>query len=217
MIVDLIGSNEAQGDERRDAEAGRCEEDRPCREFRSDESHEAGRDGGSGSLESLVATRPQGHGASPDEAEADRRNGGPDQSRGEAVEDLGEDEEVEDRRERINEGGASERDDPASDQQLLAGHRVGERATGNKADDGRETADRQEQPDILFRPVEAGKIEGHERAEAGLHVGDEKIRPVESVPAACGDRFAQRPARFPVFRSRLAEPTSQSPLHSCLT
>ena len=179
--------------------------------------HEAGRDGGSGSLESLVATRPQGHGASPDEAEADRRNGGPDQSRGEAVEDLGEDEEVEDRRERINEGGASERDDPASDQQPLAGHRVGERAAGNKADDGRETADRQEQPNILFRPVEAGESKATNKPKLVCTSEMKKFVQSSPVPAACGDRFAQRSARFPVSRGRLAEPTSQSPLHSCLT
>jgi hypothetical protein len=40
------------------------------------------------------------------------------------------------------------------------------------------------QPDILFRPTEIGQIERQERAEADLDVGQKKISPIESPPAA---------------------------------
>src|SRR5262245_21587519 len=41
-------------------------------------------------------------------------------------------------------------------------------------------------PDVLFRPAEVGQVECEERAEAQLNIGEKKIRPIESPPAAIG-------------------------------
>jgi hypothetical protein len=45
--------------------------------------------------------------------------------------------------------------------------------------------------DIANRPAVMRQIKGNESAKAGLHVGDEKIRPVEARAALSQSRGAQ--------------------------
>ncbi len=174
-------------------------------EKRTDEPHDTGRDRGSCGLEALVASRARRHRAPTHEPKADRRDRGADQPGRQAMQHLGEDDEVKCRSERIDQGGARERGDAAGDEEALVPDPVGERAAGNEADDGREATDRQYQADIRFRPVQAGEVECYEGAEARLHVRDEEIGPVKSQPAARRNRLAQGSAGLSVFCGGLAE------------
>jgi hypothetical protein len=66
----------------------------------------------------------------------------------------------------------------------LPAHRIGERAARDLRRDRRQSADSKREPDVLFRPTEIGQVKRQERAEAHLHVGQEKVRPIEPAPAA---------------------------------
>jgi hypothetical protein len=50
----------------------------------------------------------------------------------------------------------------------------------------RQPTDGERKPDILLRPTEIGQVKRQERAEAHLHVREEKIRPIEPTSAAIG-------------------------------
>src|SRR5215469_12368809 len=79
------------------------------------------------------------------------------------------------------------RGDPGSNQGALPSQRVGQCAPRNQKQHTGEAADRQRQPDVLFRPAEIRQIERQERAEADLHVGHEEIRPIETVTTLIRD------------------------------
>src|SRR5262249_29628569 len=80
-------------------------------------------------------------------------------------------------------GGGNERE-PRRRQCSLPTHRVGERAAWDLRRHRRQPTDGERKPDVLFRPAEIGQVECEERAEAQLNIGEKKIRPIESAPAA---------------------------------
>ena len=62
-------------------------------------------------------------------------------------------------------------------------HGVGERAAWDLRCHTRQSADREREPNVLFRPTQIGQVESEERAEAHLDIGQEKVRPIETPPA----------------------------------
>jgi hypothetical protein len=63
----------------------------------------------------------------------------------------------------------------------------------------RQSTDGERNPDVLLRPPEIGQIKRQKRAEAHLHVGQEKIRPIEPTPAAIGYFPVSKFAPVPVL------------------
>ena len=65
---------------------------------------------------------------------------------------------------------------------------------------------------LALLPVggEIREIEGHERAESGLDVGQEEIHPVESAPALPGNGGVERSARAAIRRERTAQPARRA-------
>src|SRR5215831_3435648 len=118
------------------------------------------------------------------EAEADRRDRRPDDAAGHAVENLGREYEREAWPQRQNECRGRDQDKAARRQPPLPTDSVGERAAGDLRRHARQSTDGQREPDVLFRPTPIGQVESQKRAEAHLDVGQEKIRPIETPPAA---------------------------------
>ena len=88
---------------------------------------------------------------------------------------------------RIQDQGCSrDHDDAGGDQESLAPQRIGERAPRDQRHRAHRVADRQHQPDRLLRPFEIGQVEGDKGAKTFLDVGDEKIHPIETMPALIG-------------------------------
>ena len=69
------------------------------------------------------------------------------------------------------------RDDP------LGTHRVDQRAARYLAQQRDQAGDRQHQADLDLRPFLRRQVDGDERTEAGLHVGDKEDEPVEPLQA----------------------------------
>jgi hypothetical protein len=64
--------------------------------------------------------------------------------------------------------------------------------------------------DATFRPAKVGEIKSHERAEAGLRVGDEEVRPVEAEAAPSRCRRVQRSPHVAIAGNRPAQTSSLS-------
>ncbi len=113
----------------------------------------------------------------------DRRR---DDSRRRAVQDLCEDHEQVGGMQREDQGGDRDHDHAGRDQRPLPRDRIGQYAARDQRHSTGNPADRQHQPDRFLRPVEIGKVEGNEGAEALLHVRDEEIHPIQAAPAPGG-------------------------------
>ena len=101
----------------------------------------------------------------------------------------------EDRRRRIGERTDRDRDDGETCDQPFRSRGIDERAAGHLPDQRDETADGENEADIDLRPFLGGQIDRDERAETGLHIGDEEHEPVEPAQAAlrrAAGRFLQR-------------------------
>ena len=68
-------------------------------------------------------------------------------------------------------------------QQPLGSHRIDQGAARNLSQQGHERADAQHQPDLGLRPGLGRQVDGDERNEARLNVGQEEHEPVEAALA----------------------------------
>ena len=121
-----------------------------------------------------------------DEAEADRRDGRPEDAARRGMQRRSRQHGREDRPCRVDErAGGDQRDRDAGD----AAHRTdgidqsAARHLAHQGDDGR---DRQDEADFDLSPLLRRQVDGDEGAEAGLHVGDKEDEPVEPLQAAPG-------------------------------
>src|ERR1700722_15180107 len=67
-----------------------------------------------------------------------------------------------------------------------------------------EPAYRRDETDAALRPAEMCEIKSDEGAEPGLHIGREKIHPVETVATLWRRRRMQRSSRLTIVRGQFA-------------
>ena len=199
-VIDLVGLDPAERDQRRDAQDRGGEEDRAGRYVASEHSHERRGRGIAGGGEPVVSSDPQRHAAPADQPEADRRDGGADDAGGQAVQAFGREHHRAGRPQREQQCRRADHHDAHCGQCALPVRCVGERAAGNERRHADHPADRQGHADVLLRPSRVRQIECQERAEAHLHVGQEKIGPVEPAPALVGNFAIALPALPAVLR-----------------
>ena len=104
----------------------------------------------------------------------------------------------EDRQRRIGQGGDADGDDGDAGDEALGARGIDDGAAGHLAEQRHDARRRLHEADIELRPALPGQIDRHERAETGLHVGDEEDEPIE--PAQAARRRMQR--RLAAFRGR---------------
>ncbi len=132
----------------------------------------------------MVAAEAPAQGAVADEAETDRGERELGHAAGAAVHDLRHHHEQEAREEGEDQRADGDQDERGGEQQPLRAHVVHQGAARCLARDGDEGAHRERQPDASLRPALRREVEGDERAETRLHVGDEEVQPVESALAS---------------------------------
>src|SRR6185312_3148219 len=146
----------------------------------------------------------RGHGAPPDNAEADRADRRRDDARGQPVQNFrGEDEEPGGKQSQDQRRRADHRDADCG-QGALPADCVGECAARYLAEHAEQAPRRQRHADARLSPSEARQVEGDESAETGLDIGEEEIQPVEPVTAAARAGRSQASLRRAIARRRLA-------------
>src|SRR6185437_15739856 len=81
------------------------------------------------------------------------------------------------------------------EEQALVRCGIDDRAAGKLAEDSRNPADREQQADHALRPAVGDQIDGDERTESGLDIGDEEVEPIERALTLirwCGIVLCQR-------------------------
>ena len=154
----------------------------------------------------VVAAGAHRHGAAANEAETDGADRRGDDARRRTLQNLREKHRDEIRLQREEQRGRAGHENAERRQAPFPGDRVGKRAAGNLADHAGNSACRQRHADTCLRPARLRQIEGDEGAEAGLHVGDEEIHPVEAAPALRRRRHVQRAPRLAIPRGRGVQP-----------
>ena len=125
-----------------------------------------------------------------DQAEADRGHGRAEHAACQRVQDRSRQHDREDRQRRIGQGGDADGDDgDAGDHPFRTGG-IDDGAAGHLAEQRHDARRRLHEADIELRPALPGQVDRHERAETGLHVGDEEDEPIE--PAQAARRWPQR-------------------------
>src|SRR5262249_43464102 len=200
-VIDLVRSDFGQRDQRRDAQDRRGDEYGAVRQVCSEPTHERSGHSISGAGEAVISPNATRHSMTAGETETDRSDRCSNDARGHAMQNLSHEYEREARPERENECRGSNQDQnrmppaPASNARRPAPPRrgAGGRPAGFSRPHPRQSADREREPNVLFRPTQIGQVESEERAEAHLDIGQEKVRPIETPPAtvpgafACGD------------------------------
>ena len=101
-----------------------------------------------------------------------------------AVQQFGEVDGPHQREQREQQGAEADGDHADDRRGALVVQRVDQRASRHLADQGRDGPEAERDPDLAVRPLVGGQVDGDERSEAGLHVGDEEIHHVERACAA---------------------------------
>jgi hypothetical protein len=133
-----------------------------------------------------------------DQAEADRGHRRTEHATCQRVQDRSRQHDREDRQRRIGQGGDADGDDGDAGDEALGAGGIDDGATRHLAEERDDARRRLHETDIELRPALPGEVDRHERAEAGLYVGDEKDEPIE--PAQAARRRMQR--RLAAFRRR---------------
>jgi hypothetical protein len=151
-------------------------------------------------------------------AEADRGDRGADEPGAHAVENLSHEHEREARPQCEDQRRDRNQDKTARCQTPLPTHRVGECAARDLRRHRRQSTDGERKANILLRPTEIGQVKRQERAEAHLHVGQEKVQ--SSPRRLRSDTSRSRSLRLwrcseISRRDRLWIPTSRSRIREC--
>ena len=124
-----------------------------------------------------------------DQMQADRGDRGREHAARECVQRLRDRHRQFGRLDRQQQGGDDHADQCAARGGALVAHGIHQRAGGKLADQRDDGAEREDEADLHLGPFVRGQIDGDERAEAGLHIGDEEVHQIER-PRTARRKFA---------------------------
>ena len=130
--------------------------------------------------EAGIAADPFTEGSPADQSEAHGGDGGGQHGTGEAMEHLGGQHRAPGGPEGEHDGADADGDAGGQGGQALVVKGVDQRAAGELADHAGDGADAERGADAALGPGFGAEIDGDERAEAGLDVGDEEVMPIQA-------------------------------------
>ena len=172
--------------QRRQGQRRRQKEHRPLGDVIAAGAHQRRADAVADRGEARIAAEPMREGRLTRDQQAHRGNGGTQCAARYAVQHLGQIDRERRRPQREQQRAGGEDENAEGSDAALAPHRVDQRAGRDLAQQGRDRAEAEGEADGGLRPALGRQIDGDERPEAGLDIGDEQVEPVESAPAcAC--------------------------------
>jgi hypothetical protein len=113
-----------------------------------------------------------------DQAQTDRHHGGPEHATCQGMQDRARQYDWENRQRCVGKSADADGDDGDTGDETLRACRIDQRAARHLAEQCDQPGRRKHKADIELRPVLRGEIDGDERAEAGLHIGNKENEPV---------------------------------------
>ena len=176
-------------------DGAQCQQRRPKQQHGDDEHRARGQEIAAGAHhrrrqaiadrgETGVAAEPRADRGVADQAEADRGHGRAQYAACQRVQDRPGQHDREDRQRRIGQGGDADGDDGDAGNEAFGARGIDDGAARHLAQQRHDARRRLHKADIELRPALPGEVDRHERAETGLHVGDEEDEPIEPAQAA---------------------------------
>jgi len=176
--VDLVGRDVNEGNERGNDQRGGDQEHRLLRPEISDRTHACGRETISDRGEAGIAAESLPAGGMTDEPEADRGDNRAHQAAGRGVQDLRTQNGRKDRPERDHQRARADRDHRKRGEAPFVPNGIDDGPAGHLECQGGEASGGENQADVDLRPLARREIDGEERAESRLHVGNAERKPV---------------------------------------